>query len=648
MITKSSLPKSNVLALAEQAQSLSEPLERGQSHKPLTDTLHALSEAADGLLSISILCLDAAASETITAQANAISQAERGIACRVADCDILLADIAAFQNFHRGSHMLLVAGSSDCALDERRLQVVRSASELFPLVLPIVVGDDARPAAWLATVRSAARGASLAPYFQRVAEQSPVDWPERLLAFREPLVLGKRSNALAGLLEKLAARADSELAYLTLAQSRLEVPAKATSGRGGTDSDKELAPLRERLAEQSSAIDRQLALKSERSTQPLGELSAMIRSVCSSICVEDLEQSRSSSLLKLSINASHLAHLNRRIEHALRQEFINDLQQVQRQMRQATDELLGSLCTRFGTGMQVNLPVLDVNHAWRSVENLMAIGKETHIELVRKGFFDVLTAGRQKVFIIIMFASLMGRMGLPNLFTTPGSKAAFGLFMGMVMVGSMVCAVLHWRREKQVTSEKELGKIRDSMLSEGSKVIDQVERVKLAAMRDYLKEAARTFECTVKQSLDETLAAQRVKRETELQKQEALRKSLDLRLKQVTDIQRQTSKLLEQVRALVASASRTLQEAAARWQNTSTVAARIDSTDPVEVMPEVTAQSPEQTVQPPVRVPSRVVAERSARPARAALAASDRPRAASALAERRQRRELTSGPASDN
>ncbi|MGN6545996.1 MAG: hypothetical protein ACTHK7_13160 [Aureliella sp.] len=631
MITKSALPKSNVQSLAEQAHGLVAPLERGQAHKPLTDALRALMEAGDAPLVISVLCLDHATSETIVPQAKTLSSASGQIVCRIAGCDALRADMAAYQNFCRGAHVLLVAGSAGCELDQEQIEVVRSASQLLPLLWPIVIGSsDEQPAQWLQALCPSS--ATLAPSIMGSDQVTTVDWHERLQPFREPLFLQQRAGGLAALIEKLAARAESELAYLALAQSRLETPPKISPTRGGTDSDKELAPLRERLAEQSAAIDRQLSLKSERSTQPLGELSGMMRSICSSIAVEDLEQSRSASLLKLSINASHLAHLNRRLEHALRQEFISDLQEVQRQMRRATDELLGTLCTRFQSGMQVNLPLLDVNHAWRSVENLMAIGKETHIELARKGFFDVLTAGRQKVFIIIMFASLMGRMGLPNLFTTHASKAAFGMFMGVVMVVSMVCAIMHWRREKETTSEKELSKIRDSMLADGCKVIDQVERVKLAAMRDYLKEATRTIECTVKQSLDETLAAERAKREAELQKQETLRKSLDLRVKQATEIQRQVIKLLEPVRSLASSASRTLQELAARSLVAS--AGRTGS--------ELKALAAEPTAEPIKPIAPRPSIERPARPVRTTPSTTDRPRATSALAERRQRRELAS------
>lgn len=305
---------------------------------------------------------------------------------------------------------------------------------------------------------------------------------------------------LRGAVVKLARCAVAERQFLQAAQSQLDVPTKPGPARASSDCDKEYVPLRDRFTEQTLAIDRQLTLKSERATQPLGELSGLMRSIAASLNVEDLDKSQSPTMTKLSVNASHLARINRRVEHVLRQEFVADLHDVERQTQQASEMTLQTLHDRFGEGVQVRFAPLDVNHAWRFVENLMAIGKESHIELARKGFFDVLTAGRQKVFLIIMFLSLMGRMGLPNLFATPASKAGFGLFMAMVMISSLVNA--NWRREKQLQSDKEMGKIRDSLLADGTKVIEQVEKAKLGAMREYFKEASRQFDSSASERRD--------------------------------------------------------------------------------------------------------------------------------------------------
>lgn len=575
MLAKSQpLSKLNLQTLVDQARGLCEQIERGQAVTPLSDAFRCMADdPASRPLPVAVLVLSSAAREAVAAWLASSTDDCSRYCVQVAEPDVLLGSAGAYQRFCADPHALLVVGTAGQALGSDELGLLANLLASFPLVWPLVVDAAAEAAlsdGWLAQMASLATGLPIAPaqlaaWTGAAAAADGAAGPPlsgRLETFREPLTQQRRAGLLSGLVQKLVARVDHELKHLKGAVSRLETPAKSSPTRAAADSDKEFAPLRDRFGECVATIDRQMTLKSDRSTQPLGELSGMMRSISSSLNVEDLEKSRSTAMLKLSVNASHLARINRRIEHVLRQEFVNDLQQVERQALESAEEITADLEERFAASVPLKFPPLDVNHAWRSVENLMAVGKEAHIELARKGFFDVLTAGRQKVFIIIMFVSLMGRMGLPNLFSTPASKAGFGLFMAVVMVGSMINAVLNWRREKQLQSEKEMSKIRESLLVEGSKVIEQVEKAKLATMRDYFKELGRSFDGTVKQFIEEAVGQQRAKREAELQKQDALRKALEARTKQFAEMQRQAGKLADQAHMLLAATSAKIAELA--------------------------------------------------------------------------------------
>ena len=184
---------------------------------------------------------------------------------------------------------------------------------------------------------------------------------------------------------------------------------------------------------------------------------------------------------------------------------------------------------------------------WRSIENLIAVGKESQIEFQRRSVFDILTAGRQKVFMVIMFLSLMGRMGLPNLFVSPGSKLIFGLFLGAVMLSSMLSSIFLWRREKIEQGEKELKKIRETLLQDGVKIVEQSERNKLAAVREYLKETLAATESSFKAWSEEAGVAVKTKSEAAQTSKELHRKALDARIKLATEAEREISKLIERI-----------------------------------------------------------------------------------------------------
>ncbi len=330
---------------------------------------------------------------------------------------------------------------------------------------------------------------------------------------------------------------------------QLEPPARSTLSRSPqVDCDKIWLPMRDAFGERTVTIDRELAMVSERATQPLGELSGLLRSIVNGMTEDDLESSRTSSQLKLSVNAGHLATLNRRFEHTLHERFTRDLKHAEQLIRAAMDESYRQHPTHHKLN-DSKFSSIDIQRAWRSVENLMAIGKEAAIELPRRGVFDLLTAGRQKVFIIIMFISLMGRMGLPKLFETPVAHLGFGVFMATVMLASMVSAIGRWRKENAQTIEKEIQKFREHLLSEGSKVIDQVERVKLNTVREYIKDACRSFESICKTQIESDLRQQQTRAEELQQRQEAARKVLDARLKQVAEAERPVQRLADAVEA---------------------------------------------------------------------------------------------------
>ena len=593
MIAKSHhQPAVTLLSLIEQACVLSQQLERGQASTPISDAFQSLGDGDDSAqLSVAVLCLSPALRSAVDVWSNSDGFASSRVTVRVADCHQLLIDIGCYQRFCIGSQLLLIVGDASESLDATKLDLARDVVNMFPLVWPIVTSDQPNCACtWWPQLQSQRQSGQQTSCMCPPTSSSDMTsvTAETLSRLREPLIVHAQTTTFYSLIEKLTLRVEHELKYLKDQVARLEVPAKTNSVRGSDNNEKELVQIRERFAEQAASLDRQMTLKSDRSTQPLGELSGMLRSIASSLNVEDLEQNRTSSTFKLSVNASHLARINRRIEHVLRQEFVSDLQCIERQVQRAAGDLGGALAVKFGVGVPLKFPTLDVNHAWRSVENLMAIGKEAHIEFARKGFFDVLTAGRQKVFIIIMFVSLMGRMGLPNLFSTPASQAGFGLFMAAVMIGSMVNAVLHWRYEKQTQSEKEMTKIRETLLSEGSKVIEQVEKAKLAAIRDYLKEAVRTFDLTVKQFVEDSATQQRIKRESELQKQDLLRKALESRIKLTSDIQRQLTKLVEQARTQLATTVATVRDLAASWHRDVSIAS--NDTNPTQLTTEKESQ----------------------------------------------------------
>lgn len=552
---------SDILALAKQARILSLQLEQGQACTPCSDAFTRLIDGPySSSPSLAFVCLSETSKNSVVSDLMALGMVTtehekfgiRGaigeFLVRITYITELSHCLGAWQEFTEDGQLLIVAGEHLVSEATRFNSSIADLVKSFPVVLVWLTdeGVDTESGWWHhSMIQSHASKPTVHRRVQSSFERLIASNNQVLRSLSATIRESQSFDWLQSAIAAFTARTQRELMRIKEAQSKTDGPNRLLMAKP-LNADKDLVKIKEAVATSLSRIDKDLTLKSERGTQPLGKWTGLVREIASSLVVADLEQTQTSSALKLSVNAGHLAKLNRRIEHAIRQELTVDVGTVNRQVEQVVNEHCYD-ANKSGSSLNGMFPVLKDQAIWQAVENMIAVGKVSEIELVRKGFFDVLTAGRQKVFIVIMFISLMGRMGLPNLFQSGGSQVAFGIFMAAIMIGSMINSILLWRREKKVQSERELGKIRESLFSDACKVIEQVEKVKLTAVREFLKEVAVKIETVAKQKGEESLSLQKTNLEEEQRNKELMKRGLETRAKLVMEIERQSAKLSELV-----------------------------------------------------------------------------------------------------
>ena len=563
---------SDMLALAKQARTLSLQLEQGQACTPCSD---AFSRLIDGpysrSTSLAFVCLSETSKNSVLSDLMALGMVTtehekfgiRGTIgeslVRVTYITELSHSLGAWQEFTEGGQILIIAGEHLVSEGTRSTSSMADLVKSFPVVLVWLTdeGVDTESGWWHhSMIQSHASKPTVHLRVQLSLERLIASNNQVLRSLSATIRESQSFGWLQSAIAAFTARTQRELLRIKEAQCKNDGPNRLLMAKP-LNADKDLVKIKEAVASSLSRIDKDLTLKSERGTQPLGKWTGLVREIASSLVVADLEQTQTSSALKLSVNAGHLAKLNRRIEHAIRQELTVDVGTVNRQVEQVVNEHCYD-ADKPGSSLNGMFPVLKDQAIWQAVENMIAVGKVSEIELVRKGFFDVLTAGRQKVFIVIMFISLMGRMGLPNLFQSGGSQVAFGIFMAAIMIGSMINSILLWRREKKVQSERELSKIRESLFNDACKVIEQVEKVKLTAVREFLKEVAFKIETIAKQKGEESVSSQKTNLEEEQRNKELMKRGLETRAKMVIEIERQSAKIGELVQNRMQSNNVTL------------------------------------------------------------------------------------------
>jgi hypothetical protein len=473
---------------------------------------------------------------------------------------MLREDVPAYQQFCTAGHVLIICGDSDATLAAEDLETLTEMCSAFDVVLPVPLnaGDLGGSSAWkICAVQS--HPGRLPDLFLPAADAAGRPLSDVADPLRTAVLSARRARNLDIAVDALAQRHERECKRL--ANCRLSLGEAPKQGpRHAVGGDKEFSIARDRFVEGLALLEKQIGQQCDRATQPLGKFSNLMRELVSQLNIADLDEEASADNYRLSVHARHLALMNRRVEHALRQELTDNVATIDRQLKQLTagvNHELGDLLDRH----MLVPPRLQENQLWATVENLLAIGKEAHIELARKGFFDVLTAGRQKVFIIIMFVSLLGRVGLGDLFSSRLANTGFGIFMITVLISSMINALFVWRREKRVQSEKELAKIKDTLFNDGCKVIDQVMKGKLLFFREYFKEAAKVFEQQTKRAAEEYSIRQRSELEAKTRRSDAIRQSLETQVKTVTGLSKQVARLRVDAHQLSRAAVDALQNA---------------------------------------------------------------------------------------
>lgn len=560
--------------LAKSASETSARLERGQAEKPITTAIQQLQEPdQEQSLQISLLNLDNTAKDTLL---SCLDETWNNVQLQaVESIKHLQTHPGAYQKFCTQGHVLMIVGKMKYELTAAAVAVLNNLTENFEVVWPTIVESDSSPDVdgWWTHSTFLSHTGLLAPLFFSSEAPSNVSGvlTEESSSLRFALLFERQVRTLQGAILNLADRQQRELNALDIRQQLIEKQTKAKNPRQAVINEKEIAQIREQFTEQLTDIEKQLCLKSDRAIQPLGKLTNLMRQNVSQLRIEDLDKQESATLLKLSVNGRHLAAINRTVEHVLREELTADVANISNYLQQSNQEASNRMSNALGGSITLSTAPLLESSIWRTVENLMAIGKESHIELARKGVFDMLTAGRQKVFILIMFVSLMGRMGLPNLFQTGLMRTGFGLFMAAVLIGSMINAVFVWRREKESQSEKEMSKIKDTLFSDGSKVIEQVEKAKISFIRDYLRKVGKDFDKQLKLSTEEQSGHRKTEQDEETQRRDIHRKKLEIQIKSATEIGRQITKFITEVSSLHTSSANAIRDAIRLHESTLSV-----------------------------------------------------------------------------
>ncbi|QDV43390.1 hypothetical protein Enr13x_32460 [Stieleria neptunia] len=465
------------------------------------------------------------------------------------------------QCFCDHGQVLVIVSAENTGQNADEIAVLNGLLQRFPSAQPVILTSDESSIDWVQSLDSpkslhwlpmiTASGTGDPEWLRK-----PEDSIRRALAYRSDF------SAIDVVLCKTAEKIESEKRSIgDQLHSMTDREEPAVRMQRGRRDDKRADCIRRVAVDGLNELDERISLENERLVQPLGGLSRLARDTANRIRVEDLTREVSSQAIRLRLRSHQVASYNRKLVDALQGQLRADLGKMDTHLREMESEMNSQFRHQYGAESRVALTRLDFRRVWERVENLIDVGEESAIELQRKSFFDLMGAGRQKVFFLIMFIALLGRMGideqvltsfLPDLGPTVIGwlKAGFMVILFSTCLGAMFNTMLLWREEKEEQTRKELDRIRESLIADARKTLEQAQKEKRSVIRSYFKKVQEEAELWLQKSGSERVEQEEAERQQRQHEQRLARQQMQDQLNRLESNERDVTSLIGDAKRL--------------------------------------------------------------------------------------------------
>lgn len=245
--------------------------------------------------------------------------------------------------------------------------------------------------------------------------------------------------------------------------------------------------VRNLLTDEVAALGRQVADSSRRNLLPEGVISRGLSQQIKSLEQADLEREESTKVVRLSLAAITQAQLLNQLKRLLKDELSQDLSSLREALNRLTPSLESSLEEGAQTPVRLGLVPPSESDIWSQIGEMVNIEIRYRGELPKRGFLQRLGEGRKAVFAGMMVLSLLGSFAGFN----ARGVGAFGVVFLIVFIVAIAMTYRSWKQEDAERLDKELEKVREQLLAECRRMIQEVQREKQSRLTAYLDQLKR-------------------------------------------------------------------------------------------------------------------------------------------------------------
>jgi hypothetical protein len=468
----------------------------------------------------------------------------------------------------------IISGAATHDLSQTTAAYLAEILPSFEVILPVV--ESAKPAEENAAVSPRQRwwesplfaGAVCLPHVELPAgetmpEQAPPapGIPDMLTSAAHParqaVHVITHARKLSSAMEAVTPRTDTELKQLSakqgpLAQRIKEIDEKAKS----KDTKGDLDSIKGLLEDELQKIQMEIEDEAARSLMRRGRFVTSTRELVEEISDEDFEDVVGTKTIRRTVTEEFFDRVLGVVSRDLRAQLKKDCERVGSVISELNKDIDEILTKVRGSEAHVDMPLPDENLVWYHLKGEICITARCEVERPKRGVITILTAGRKMMMPFFMTLGLIGFQGVKK------SMSQEHWQMALVLIAACTYAYFEANSEQQEKFEKELEKIKDTLTNEIGKIISDVQKEKVSRFNTYFNMLKKQTLKRVDEQVKMFSEARGMVVDREKQNLGNKLKTLDTRIKELQDFNKQMEKLQSVAKDLETNGKKLLAEAA--------------------------------------------------------------------------------------
>lgn len=421
------------------------------------------------------------------------------------NADIQHSPPAYVQFCERGQVLILILDGPD-ALSRMDSDWLAEILQLFDVVWPWVAAQDTGglgPATSAITNDlSALTEAACLPPLVLTPEARHVKLPvlsQGAGPLRDQVQLLRRLRTLEAVLSNEAICRSQHVDELSLRVAALDELQKGRKAGQKNAVETQQGFASEYLSRRMKEIEERVVARNEQLAQAKGVFPISMQNLVEHIRFEMLDHSVVEGEHNYQLMAGQLSELERSLSKQLFDQLREDVFQISMQFNEFMPTYFRAVKLSSGGNPDAAVAPPPEDSIWSRLKGMIQVNRESPVRIPRLTIGTLLGKTRQRVFMVLMFGMILGRLGIEFLPDKPAkwlqdTLAIGGASLFFVCVGSVI---VDHRKDTRKLKQTALERIREAIVGDATKVFDAVQKEKLRLIKSYLDQTQKKLEKTV-------------------------------------------------------------------------------------------------------------------------------------------------------